>query len=69
MEKVYKQQSNNPVDNLCRRGWVVIQSSFIGFEGDDAHNTPQFTREQKNELEENEQKMSYDQQIDLNLTL
>lgn len=69
LEKGYKQQSNNPVDNLCKHGWVVIQSSFIGFAGDDAYNTPQLTREQKEWLNENWQKMSYDQQIGLNLCL
>ena len=69
LEKVYKQQSNNPVDNLCKRGWIVIQSSFIGFAGDDAYNTPQLTKEQKRWLEENAQEMSYDQRIGLNLCL
>lgn len=33
LEEVYKQQSNNPVDKLCKCGWVIIQSSFVGFAG------------------------------------
>lgn len=69
LEKVYKQQSNKPVDKLCKFGWVVIQSSFIGFTGDDAYHTPQLTREQKQWLKENESNMSYDQRIGLELCL
>ena len=69
LEEVYKQQSNNPVDKLCKCGWVIIQSSFVGFAGDDAYHTPQLTREQKLWLEENESKMSQDQHIGLKLCL
>ena len=69
LNKVYNQQSNNPVDKLCKNGWVIIQSSFIGFSGDDMYHTPQLTKEQKDWFEENSQKISYDQQISLNLCL
>ena len=69
LEKIYKQQSNKPVDKLCKLGWVVLQSSFVGFAGDDGYYTPQLTREQKQWLEENEQNMSYDQRIGLKLCL
>lgn len=59
----------NSMDKLCKFGWVVIQSSFIGFAGDDAYHTPQLTREQKQWLKENESNMSYDQRIGLELCL
>lgn len=67
LDELYKDQSNNPVDKLCKYGWVVIQSSFIGFAGDDAYHTPQLTREQRKWLEENKNDMSYDQRIGLEL--
>lgn len=67
--EVYKQQSSNSVDKLCRLGWVVVQSSFIGFASDVRYHTPQLTREQKQWLEENKDKMSYSQHIGLELCL
>ena len=69
LENIYKYQSNNPVDQLCKFGWVIIQSSFIGFAGDDAYHTPQLTKEEKSWLEEHEEQMTYDQRIGLNLCL
>lgn len=69
LNDVYKQQSNNPVDKLCKLGWVVLQSSFIGFAGDDAYSTPQLTKEQKSWLEEHGEQMTFDQRTGLNLCL
>lgn len=69
LEKVYKQQSNNPVDKLCKHGWIVIQSSFIGFSGDNFYHTPKLTKEQKEWLEDNKNDMSYNQQTGLKLCL
>lgn len=63
LEEIYKEKSNNPVDRLCKHGWVVIQSSFIGFAGDDAYHAQQLTIKQKEWLEKNENDMSYDQKI------
>lgn len=47
LKDVYKKESNNSVDMLCKHNWVVIQSSFIGFAGDDVYYTLQLTRQQK----------------------
>lgn len=47
----FDQESNDPADKLCRCGWVIIQSSFIGFAGDNAYHVPQLTKEQKSWLE------------------
>lgn len=69
LDKIYKQQSNNPVDKLCKCGWIVIQSSFIGFAGDDAYHTPRVTKAQKQWLEDNKNNLSYDQNIGLELCL
>lgn len=69
LKDVYKEESNNPVDKLCKYGWVVIQSSFIGFAGDDAYRTPQLTREQKTWLNNHKDMLSYDQKIGLKLCI
>ena len=63
----YDQESNNPVDKLCRCGWVIIQSSFIGFAGDNAYHIPQLTKEQKSWLEESEDRMTHSQRVSLEL--
>lgn len=67
LKDVYKEESSNPVDVLCKHGWIVIQSSFIGFAGDDAYHTPQITREQKEWLVDHEDVLSCDQKIGLEL--
>lgn len=69
LKEIYRQQSNNPVDKLCKLGWVVIQSSFVGFAGDNTYHTPQLTKEQKQWLKEKESIMSYEQHIGLKLCL
>lgn len=63
----YDQESNNPIDKLCRCGWVIIQSSFIGFAGDNAYHVPQLTKEQKSLLEESKDHMVHSQRVSLEL--
>ena len=65
LDKIYKQQSNNPVDKLCKCGWIAIQSCFIGFAGDDAYHTPKITKEQRKWLYDNKNELTYDQNIGL----
>lgn len=69
LKDVYKKESNNPVDTLCKYGWVVIQSSFVGFAGDDAYHTPQLTREQREWLIDHKDILSYEQNIGLELCI
>lgn len=69
LEQMYHVKSNNPVDKLCRFGWVVIQSSFVGFAGDDAYNSPELTKEQILWLEERKNKMTVTQCLSLKLCL
>ncbi len=69
LREKYNCSSNRPVDKLCRFGWVVLQSSFIGFSGDDAYGTPEFKGRQKTWLEDHRKQMAYDQLIGLDLCL
>lgn len=69
LKDVYKKESNNPVDTLCKYGWVIIQSSFVGFAGDDAYHTPQLTREQREWLIDHKNILSHDQNIGLDLCI
>lgn len=69
LKDVYKEESNNPVDKLCKHGWVAIQSSFIGFAGDNTYHTPQLTFEQKEWLKDHEDIFSYDQKIGLQMCI
>lgn len=61
LEEVYQQQSCNPVDRLCKYGWVVIQTFFIGFADRDSCHMPMLTRAQKDWLEANKDKLSHQQ--------
>lgn len=67
LKEVYKQERNNPVDQLCKYGWIVIQDFFVGFAGDEMYHTPRITEEQMKWLEDNIKTFSYSQIIGLNL--
>lgn len=69
LEEVYKESSNTPTEKLCKHGWVVIQSGFVGFAGDDLYITPKLTYEQRQWLEEHREEFSYNQTFGLNLCL
>ena len=69
LKDIYKEESNNSVDKLCKYGWVVIQSSFIGFAVDDPNHTSQLTSEQIEWLIDHRNVLSYDQKIGLELCI
>ena len=46
----YGIECNTPVDTLSSLGWVVIQSGFVGFVGNDIDSIPSLTNEQKDFL-------------------
>lgn len=54
----YDRVSNNSVDLLCKLGWVVIQSGFVGFSGDSIMMSPELTERQKTWLYDNKDKFN-----------
>lgn len=67
--KMFKESSNRPVEKLCKHGWIVIQSGFVGFVGDNLYITPKLTYEQKKWLEGHREEFSYSQLIGLDICI
>lgn len=59
---LYREKSNIPEGRLCEHGWVIIQSSFIGFTNS-RHMIvrPTLTKEQREWLENNTHRLHYEQ--------
>lgn len=69
LSKYFKIHTYNPVDTLCAKGWVVLQSEFIGFSVPELKRAPKLTAEQKEWLLNNEQKITGRQRSRLALCL
>lgn len=71
LKEKYNIEDNLSVEELCSRGWIVIQSSFVGFTGTNIKKTTVITFSPKQEkwLYDHYDDFTYDQKIGLNLSL
>lgn len=67
--ELYKTQDINPVDKLCRLGWIVLKTDFVGFVDDNLHNIRPLSKPQKQWLSENRIYMPISQRLLLNTCL
>ena len=68
LKEKYNIECNLSVEKLCSKGWIAIQSGFIGFTGDLCSSLI-FTKEQDEFLLSNMDEFSYGQQISLKTTM
>jgi hypothetical protein len=68
LKEIYSIECNLSVEKLCAKGWIIIQSGFIGFTGHLCTSLT-ITKEQDDFLIENIKEFSYGQQLSLSITM